>query len=428
VAFSPDGTRIVSGGGDTTVRVWDAATGQQLLALKGHASTILSVAFSPDGTRIVSGGSDSTVRVWDAVRGQEVPSLKDARGRLAFSPDSKRIASGSGVWDAATGKQVLALQGHTDGLYSVAYSGDGKRIVTGGEDGTARVWEAATGKELIPLKGHTCKVLSAVAFSPDGTRILSGGGGKMGAMAPGEAKVWDTATGKEVFALEGHTHSVTSVAFSPDGTRMVTASEDTTAKVWDAEGKEVLSLKEPSWVLSVAFSPDGKRLVTGSFHSKTATVWDAATGKRLLVLKGHVAFVTHVAFSPDGKRIVTSGWESLVRMWDADSGQEVLALKGTTGFEDGLAFSPDGTRLVTGGQGTAKVWVAEAVQATWPLPDAAERKAYHSEQAALAVQQKQWFAAEFHLRRVLWDDPENVAVKTRLAQVAAEQKKATTRR
>ena len=133
--------------------------------------------------------------------------------------------------------------------------------------------------------------------------------------------------------------------------------------------------------------------------------------------------MTNVAFSPDGKRIVTGGVDQMVRVWDAASGQEVLTLKGDTAGVYSVAFSPDGTRLVTGVPQGAKVWDAEPLQATWPLPDAAERQAYHTEQAALAVQQKQWFAAEFHLGHVLRDDSENVAVKTRRAEVASHQKK-----
>jgi WD40 repeat protein/serine/threonine protein kinase len=431
VAFSPDGKRIVTGSHDATVRVWDAATGKELFALKGGGTVVYCAVFSPDGTRIVSGRHDITVRVWDGVRGQEVLALEAAHGPMAFSPDGKRIVTGSldhtaRVWDTATGKQLLALKGHTGFVNSVAYSRDGKRIVTGSDDATARVWDTATGKQLLVLKGHTARVMS-VAISPDGKRILSGGGGWG---VRGEAKVWDAATGKEVFALQGHTNTVTSVAFSPDGKRLVTASGDSTAKVWNAAtGKEVFTLKEPSWVFSVAYSADGKRIVTGSFHSKTATVWDAATGKQLLVLEGHVGYVTNVAYSADGKRIATSGWEPMVRVWDADSGQQVLALKvhtlkGPGCVVSSVAFSPDGTRLLTGVSSEgAKVWAAEPVQATWPLPDAAERKAYHSEQAALAVQQKQWFAAGFHLRRVLRDDPENATVKATLAGVASEQKK-----
>jgi DNA-binding beta-propeller fold protein YncE len=171
-------------------------------------------------------------------------------------------------------------------------------------------------------------------------------------------------------------------------------------------------------VRSVAFSPDGKRIVTGSFD-KTAKVWDAVTGKEGFALKGHKNWVNAVAFSPDGQRIVTGSEDNTVKVWNAQGGQELLTLKGHTSVVLSVAFSPDGKRLVTGSyDNTAKVWDADRSQTRsadgggnpagfasepWPLPDGAERMRYHTEQAARAVQQKQWFAAEFHLGRVLRD-------------------------
>jgi WD40 repeat protein len=142
VAFSPDGTRIVSGSADNTLRLWDAQTGQPLgQPLKGHESWVMSIAFSPDGTRIVSGSEDKTLRLWDAKTGQPLGQ---------------------------------PLTGHESTVMSVAFSPDGTRIVSGSEDKTLRLWDAKTGQPLgQPLKGHESWVMS-VTFSPDGTRIVSG--------------------------------------------------------------------------------------------------------------------------------------------------------------------------------------------------------------------------------------------------------------
>jgi eukaryotic-like serine/threonine-protein kinase len=417
-AFSPDGKRIVTGAGRWSVpglsqlceaKVWDAETGQEVLALRGHAAPVLGVAFSPDGRRIATGDRDGMVRVWNAETGQEVLALKsdgEVNG-VAFSPDGQRIVTSGGtarVWTAETGRQVLVLKGHKGGVYGIAFSPDGQRIVTGGADNTTIVWEAATGQQLFTLKGHDHWVWS-VAFSPDGQRIATGSFDQT-------IKVWDAATGQELRVLKGHAGYVRGVAFSPDGQRILSASDDRTAKVWDAEnGQEVptldgnrvfadciafspdgqrivtgggdpiarvwdastcqtlLSLKGHRGKLwSVAFSPDGQRIVTGSYD-KTAKIWDAATGHELRALNGHTAEVYSVAFSPDGKRVVTGAglWPNRepgeAKVWDSETGHEVLALKGRTGGVNSVAFSPDGKRILTGSiDGTVRMWDSETGQ------------------------------------------------------------------
>jgi WD40 repeat protein len=364
VAFSPDGTRIVTGSRDHTARVWDARTGSLQLELKGHTDRVHSVAFSPDGTRIVTGSADQTARVWDVRTGLPQLELKGHVGNVmsvAFSPDGTRIVTGSTdhtarVWDARTGLPQLELKGHSNWVYGVAFSPDGTRIVTGSSDRTAKVWDARTSTPQLELKGHTGGVWS-VAFSLDGTRIVTGS-------ADQTAKVWDVRTSTPQRELKGHTGWVEGVAFSPDGTRIVTGSADQTAKVWDARtGLPQLELKRHTFpVDSVAFSPDGTRIVTGSWD-QTAKVWDARTGSPQLELKGHTHWVHSVAFSPDGTRIVTGSQDQTAKVWDARTGMPQLELKGHTLPVWGVAFSPDGTRIVTRDQdGTAKVWDAQTGQ------------------------------------------------------------------
>jgi WD40 repeat protein/serine/threonine protein kinase len=378
VAFSPDGTRIVTGSFDQTAKVWDARAGTPQLELKGHTNAVYSVAFSPDGTRIVTGSWDQTAKVWDARAGTPQLELKGHTGWVfsaAFSPDGTRVVTGSDdrtarVWDARTGTPQLELKGHTRGVYSVAFSPDGTRIVTGSIDHTAKVWDAGTGTPQLELRGHTGYVWS-VAFSPDGTRIVTGSFDQT-------ARVWEARTGTPQLELKGHTSAVLSVAFSPDGTRIVTGSADWTAKVWDARsGTPQLELKgHTAGVLSVAFSLDGTRIVTGS-ADHTAKVWDARTGTPQLELKGHTggpswfarspgrtlvvtSGVSSVAFSPDGTRVVTGSIDHTAKVWDARTGTPQLELKGHTDWVRSVAFSPDGTRIVTGTDDqTTKVWDAE---------------------------------------------------------------------
>ena len=364
VSFSPDSTRIVTGSGDRTAKVWDARSGALLLELNGHSSWVLSVSFSPDGTRIVTASRDNTTKVWDARTGTALLELKGHTNpvrSVSFSPDGTRIITSGGerdkpgeatVWDARTGAILLELEGHRDRVWSVAFNPDGTRIVTGSNDQTAKVWDARTGTALLELRGHTGG-LSAVSFSPDGTRIVTGSWDNT-------AKVWDARTGKALLELKGHTGEVTSVAFSPDGTGIITGSYDQTAKIWDARtGTAQLELHgHTSYVRSVSFSPDDTRIVTGSWDN-TARVWDVRSGTTVLELKGHAEGLRSASFSPDGTRIVTGSNDQTAMVWDARTGTPLLGLKGHTGGVTSVSFSPDGARIVTGSEDkTATVWDA----------------------------------------------------------------------
>ena len=365
VAFSPDGQRLASVSHDETVKIWDSATGKELLALKGHAGTVSSVEFSPDGQRLASASSDQTVKIWDSATGKELFAVKGHAffvANVAFSPDGQRLASGSSdqtvkIWDRATGKELLALKGHAGVVRSVVFSPDGQRLASGSDDQTVKIWESATGKELFALKGHAGSVWS-VAFSPAGQRLASGSRDQT-------VKIWDSATGKELFALKGHTGAVASVAFSPDGQRLASASSryDQTVKIWDsATGKELLALKgRADAVWSVAFSPDSQRLASASWD-QTVKIWDSATGKELLALKGHAGPVRSVAFSPDGGRLASASHDQTVRIWDSATGKELCAFKGHAGPVFGVAFSPDGHRLASANDdGSIHLWETASV-------------------------------------------------------------------
>ncbi|KAG5731782.1 hypothetical protein E4T56_gene1561 [Termitomyces sp. T112] len=349
VAFSPDGTHIVSGSWDKTICVWDSSNGAELLQLTGHTSPVYCVAFSPDGTHIVSGSEDNTICVWDSSTGAEVLQLTGHTSPVycvTFSPDGTHIVSGSEdnticMWDSSTGAEVLQLTGHTSAISSVAFSPDGTHIVSGSEDKTICVWDSSIGTELLHLTGHTDAV-SSVAFSPDGTHIVSGSNDKT-------ICVWDSSTGTEVLHLSGHTSGVNSVAFSPDGTHIVSGSEDNTICVWGSPtSAEVLQLTgHTSAVFSVAFSPDGTHIVSGS-EDKTICVWDSSTGTELLHLTGHTGSVSSAAFSPDGTHIVSGSEDNTIHVWDSSTGAEVLQLTGHTNWVSSVAFSPDGTHIVSG--------------------------------------------------------------------------------
>jgi WD40 repeat protein len=380
VAFSPDGTRIVTGGttgGGFTgeASVWDARTGAELLELNGHIGTVMSVAFSPDGTRIITGSGDGTAKVWDARTGTprlELDGIKPPMACPSFSPDGTCIittAAGAGeatVWDARTGTPKFALRSFKGSVNSVAVSPDGTRTATAGGErpsGAATVWDARTGQALLELKGLQQWVHS-LAFSPNGERIITGGSLAM-EDHPNEVKIWDARTGTLLLDLSqpppkgGPVGAAVRVAFSPDGKRVIILGARTMTNkggvtVRDAQtGAALLELKGYP---SMAYSPDGTQIASTS--GNTVTVWDTQTGTALVELKGHTSNVFGVAFSPDGKRIVSGSGDRTVRVWDARTGTTLAELKAHTGPVTGVAFSADGNRILAAGGGAVFVWDA----------------------------------------------------------------------
>ncbi len=212
------------------------------------------------------------------------------------------------------------------------------------------------------LTRHTAEVRSA-AFSPNGKKIVT-------ASYDNTAKIWDALTGECLHALEGHTYGVYSAAFSPDGKKIVTASDET-AKIWDASTGQCLHTLEDHTcgVYSAAFSPDGKKIVTASWD-KTAKIWDVLTGDCLHTLEGHRGEIETGAFSPDGKKIVTASYDKTAKIWDALTGECLHTLEGHTERVDSAVFSPDGSKIVTASADrTVKIWDAITGECLHTLED-----------------------------------------------------------
>jgi WD40 repeat protein len=288
---------------------------------------------------------------------------------VAFDATGQRCAAGGfdkviHVWDVATGKELQRLEGHKDIVFSVAFSPDGKRLLStsGGdrrdgqwserEDHTIRLWDLASGKEVRRF-GEPMDWALCGTFSPDGKLIATGTRNKDPLV-----RLWDPATGKEVRPLEGHTSGVRSACFSPDGKTLATASYDQTIRLWDvASGKALKVLRgHNGWIDRVVFAPDGKTLLSAS-RDNTLRWWDAGKGTQIRAIDGHTDHVLCVAFTPDGKRAASASGDKTVRVWDLAEGTELKRLEGHQGAIDALAVSPDGRFALSGSHDkTVRLW------------------------------------------------------------------------
>ncbi|MBW4623355.1 MAG: hypothetical protein KME17_28860 [Cyanosarcina radialis HA8281-LM2] len=380
VAFSPDGRTIASCSPDRTVKLWDVETGECLKTFIGHQNWVLSIAFSPDGQYLVSGSGDQTVKLWDAKTGE---CLKTFTGHdqgvfgVAVSGDGQTIASGSPdqtarLWDLSSKQCFKVCTGHTNRILAVACSpmpstplvkgGAGGILASGSFDRAVRLWDIDRGQCYHICTGHTQQVYS-VAFSPDGQTLASGSGDRT-------IKLWDVSTGRCWKTLVGHHNWVYSIAFSPDGRTLASSSGDHTVKLWDAKTGECLQTftGHLTWVWSVAFSPHSplpplgeglgvREILASGSGDQSVKLWDIDTGECLKTLTGHTNRVYTVAFSPDGKTLASGSFDRTIALWDVDSGDRLKTLTGHSQGVFSVAFSPDGKTLASGSlDHTVKLW------------------------------------------------------------------------
>jgi WD40 repeat protein/uncharacterized caspase-like protein len=420
VAISPDGKQVLTcGQEDNTARLWDTHSGEKLRTFTGHSQWVISVAFAPGGKQVVTGSNDRTARLWDVQSGKQLQTFtghSSAVRSVAFTPDGKQVLTGSGyaigesysggdhtarLWDVQSGKELRTFTGHASGVDSVAFSPDGKQVLTGSRDRTARLWDAQSGKELRTFAGHSAEV-NSVAFAPDGKWVLTGSD-------DATVRLWDVQSGKQLRTFTGRSSDVTSVAFSPDGKQVLMGNYAHTARLWDAQsGKQLRTFRGHSGVVSaVAFAPDGKQVLTGS-RDHNARLWDAQSGKQLRTFAGHADPVTSVAFAPDGKQVLTGSDDKTARLWDVQSGKELRTFTGHSSFVKSVAFGPDGKQVLTGSfDNTARLWNVQRSR-SWSLRRGKELRTFKGHPSginavAFAPDGKQVLTGSYDKTARLWD-------------------------
>jgi WD40 repeat protein/beta-lactamase regulating signal transducer with metallopeptidase domain len=397
VAFSPDGTRVVTAAGGT-VRLWTAATGKELPLSDGHHGPLTAVALSPDGKTAVSWGTDGVIRRWEAATGKPLGAfpLPPGTTTATLSADGRTVAAAGTdntirLIETATGNESARFKGHARGTSALAFSPDGKVLAERGGDGLIRLYDPSGGGELRQFAAEaapTPTVSGAVVvaapgrlpgaaaspglvFSPDGKLLASSGGASgavlarpVAAVAPpgartarGTINLFDVATGKVVRKIE-LIQTVVSYAFSPDGRVLAAENADESISLFEvASGKERARLGKAASAPAAPVAMPAQVRVAVAGGAGFAEPAGPAT----------------LAFSPDGRALVGRGPDRSVRVWDATGGMEVGQFKGHDGRVGTLAFSPDGKAVASGSTDTTVLlWDAAALRKDLPAPQPAE--------------------------------------------------------
>ena len=287
VAITRDGTRIVSGSTDASARVWDTATGNELVRFEGHASGVYSAAILPDGRRVLSGSGGNP--------GDDTP---DGSWSVC-------------LWDLESGKALNRLDGRGDSITAIACDADGRRALVASYNGTILLWDIENWRQIKRLQES--RGVWSVCFSPDESQVLVAGGHENKPVL----RLWDLTTSQQVMRFDGHDPGCWQAIFTTDGRRILSTGLDRMIKLWDVKtGSFVQSFRAAHATTGAALSADGKILVSGNHGvDKTVLVWNVETGEQIKAFGGHTSGVQSVAISPDGRWAVSGSHDNTVRLW-----------------------------------------------------------------------------------------------------------------
>ena len=381
LAFTPDGGQLISATDSGMVFIWDVDSAEPVARLALHDDLVSHVVVHPDGELAFTVSADGSLVAWDIggfgnmkqIRGHDASVLD-----VAFLPDSRHFVTSSGrmtadaaiandntlrLWDSVTGQEERRFEGHNDSIFQFDLAPDGATIVSSSYDQMVRVWDTITGEELRRIWAGSISI--SLAHAPDAPVVAVGGlDGSLVLYGVDENK------GERIF-FRSNEWPVWAVAFSPDGTQLLSGSDDG-IRLYDVASGEAMAhwTEHTETVTAIAFSPDGKTALS-SGNESVILLWDVASGTVLDSFPGHQGVRTRLAFLPDGDHFVSTGWDGNVVVRRLDTGAEVRSMRGhDSTFIMDVAISPDGNRAVSAGvDGSAIVWdittVADDVLVRW---------------------------------------------------------------
>jgi WD40 repeat protein len=379
LTFSPDGKTIASGTKYKSINLWDISTGKLKMTLNGHKDEVLKVVFSPDGKKIASGSKDNTIKIWDSTTFKLISTFEHQSARInavTFSPNGEIIASGSGdgtikLWDVSSGKLIKEFLGQEDShLFSLVFSTDGKKIITGTND-FIKIWDIETGEIITTIKSSDDRPAGSmqVILGTDKNCIISGS-------TSGLIEFWDIETGDLNKVFKGSAGGF--ALFNSDGT--ISSYNSANTQVWDVKTqtiiKEIKISQRESY--SSIFSSDKKVFAIRRLKN-SVVLWDVSdviNDQLIITLAGLPEYFDKIAISSDKSIIATGLRDGSIILWNTSTGEKKIELNGGhKGEIDSIAFSLDGKTLISGGQDSIlNLWdvatgkIIKSIKHSWRIP------------------------------------------------------------